>query len=81
MLKLERRTLELTMPDGEPLNMRFPTLAQIEKIQKAEKEGQVDLSLTRNLFAELGMSAEKFDSLEPSHIGLIMESFVDSKKK
>lgn len=80
MLELKRRTLELKMPDGEPLNLRFPTLAQIEKVQKAEKEGQVTLDITRSLFAELGMPVEMFDTLEADHIKMIMDAFLDSKK-
>ena len=81
MLELKRRELELKMPDGQVLKMRYPTLSQIEKIQKAEKAGEVNLTLTRDLFSELGMNPELFDSLEPSHITSIMEAFADSKKK
>ncbi len=81
MLELKRRELELSMPDGQTLKMKFPTLSQIEKIQKAEKDGNVTLDLTRELFSELGMSSELFDGLEPAHVQMIMEAFVDSKKK
>lgn len=80
MLKLERRSLDIQLPEGEIVKMRFPTLAQIEEIQLSNG-GIESLEATKKLFVNLGMNEEQFKSLEPDHLPLIMEAFNDSKKK
>lgn len=79
MLDLQKKTLEVKF-DGNVYKMTFPTVSQIEKMQKKTKEEGESLDSVFSLLEEVGLPKEIVKQMQIDHVNAIVEHLTDAKK-